>query len=211
MFTLAIGCIHSGLNEHSGASSYSSKCDPVQCNLQPFTKMNPGKANADDLFPSEGEITDDNSKKVIKRKSSASASTPRADSSKKPNFKPIPEKKNTCTARELFGTDSEDDDNTELLSGKNAPIVSYISRRLANGQSRQAYDRKPGNYFIDLKVYQCEDIERIQPVNRWRQAIITVKNRINDDSEAWCHLSNFLTSTRKEYRQCPPTFISNYY
>lgn len=131
---------------------------------------------------------------------------------KKPHqtrIKPIPPKK--CTVYDLFGTDSEDDEKeVPAVTGK-TPLASYITRRLANGHSRQIYEKKPGTHYIDLKIYRCDEIEKVPPMNRWRQAIVTVKNQTFDNTDAWQHLSNFIMATRKEYVKCPPTFVSNYY
>lgn len=134
----------------------------------------------------------------------------RPSASKKPLIKPIPPKK--CTVYDLFGTDSEDDEKEVPASvpGK-APLASYITRRLANGHSRQIHEKKPGSHYIDLKIYRCDEIEKVPPMNRWRQAIVTVKNQTFDNTDAWQHLSNFIMATRKEYVKCPPTFVSNYY
>ncbi|XP_028174002.1 uncharacterized protein LOC114362701 isoform X2 [Ostrinia furnacalis] len=158
-------------------------------------------SNAEELFPSEDEAPVQPEPEKRKRKSSKSAST-----SKKSKA----EHAHRVTAAELFGSDSEDDDVTPPAPSP-GKLLSYISRRLANGISRQAHPSKPGSHYIELKVYKCNDIEKVSPVNRWRQAIITVKNRTDDNSEAWTHLSNYIIATRKEFRSCPPTFVSNYY
>lgn len=153
--------------------------------------------------------------KTPANKQSAVSSTSRAhhastsNQKKKPFFKPIPSKKST--ARDLFGSESENEDSPALPGKKSSPIVSYMSRRLSNGHSRQVYDNKPGTHFIDLRIYRCDEIERVQPINRWRQAIICVKNRTDDNTEAWQHMANFIIATRKEYRNCPVTFFSNYH
>lgn len=130
---------------------------------------------------------------------------------KKPYFKPIPPKK--ATAYDLFGTDSEDDEKEDVAVPGKAPIqlTSYLTRRLANGHSRQTYEHKPGTHYIDLKVYRCDEIKNVQPINRWRQAIVTVKNQTSENTDAWQHLTNFIMATRKEFVKCPPTFVSNYY
>lgn len=134
---------------------------------------------------------------------------PRPSASKKPYIKPIPPRK--CTAYDLFGTDSEDDEKEPPAVTGKSPLASYITRRLANGHSRQTFEKKPGTHYIDLKIYRCDEIENVQPINRWRQAIVTLKNQTFDNTDAWQHLSNFIIATRKEYVKCPPTFVSNYY
>lgn len=116
-------------------------------------------------------------------------------------------------ARDLFGSDSDDDDDEtpEKYDKKCAPIYSYVTRKLANGHSRQMDERKKGAFYIELKVYKCSEIESVQPVNRWRHSILTIKNKTDEDSESWKNLNTFISSTRKEFKNCPPTFLSHYY
>lgn len=118
------------------------------------------------------------------------------------------------TAKQVFGLASDEEDNEPSGSNGKKPvpsIVSYVTQKTAQGFSRTYYDNKPGKYFIELKVYKCDEIEKIQPMNRWRHSIITIKNRTNDDSEAWRKLTDFISSTKKEYKNCKKMLISNYY
>lgn len=148
-----------------------------------------------------------NLRRVRRKRTKRSKSIPAASTSGAKKMKG-----DRVTAAELFGSDTEDDDaSASVPAPQPGKLLSYISRRLANGIARQAHPTKSGSHFIELKVYKCNDIEKVSPVNRWRQAIITIKNRTDDDSEAWAHLANFIIATRKEFRTCPPTFVSNYY
>lgn len=145
-----------------------------------------------------------------KRKpSSTSSSQPSTSKKSKPTIHPItPVTKST--ARELFGSDSDDDEIDVVVEKKSPPIYSYITRRLANGFSRQMNEQKRGEFYIELKVYKCDEIERVQPVNRWRHSVITIKNKCDENSESWHRLNAYITSTRKEFKKCVPTFISSY-
>lgn len=115
--------------------------------------------------------------------------------------------------KDLFGTDSEDETQAaEQDPGKKpSSLVSYITRRVANGHARQSCDTKPGTHYIELKIYKCDEIERVPPMNRWRQAVVTVKNRSDTDTEAWRHISNYMSAVRKEFTSFPPTFINSYF
>lgn len=118
-------------------------------------------------------------------------------------------KKTRPTANDLFGNDSGDQAEDGKLGKKLSPISSYITRRVANGYSRQNNDKKEGTHFIDLRVYKCDEIERVQPMNRWRHAIITIRNRTDDNADAWRMLTEFIKATRKEFRDCVPDFIGS--
>lgn len=116
------------------------------------------------------------SEKKKKRVSSRGSTECHSSASKKSKTAAKP------TAQDLFGSDS-DDDNGEVTTGKKIqPIYSYITRKIANGFSRQIDEKKTGNYYIDLKIYRCEDIERVTPVNRWRHSVMTIKNKCETES-----------------------------
>lgn len=115
-----------------------------------------------------------------------------------------PHNKRTSTS-DIFGSDSDEE---QLISAKPSkkpppPINSYFNKRVANGVSRQSDLSKIGSHFIELKVYNCDEIRNIQPMNRWRHAIITIKNQTSDNTEAWEHLTQFIKATRKEFKDCP--------
>lgn len=168
------------------------------------------KSNADQLFPSDDDSASERAVPVVKakpeknkRKSSHKSTECQPSTSKKskPATKP--------TASDLFGSDSEDE-NLEATGKKIQPIYSYITRRLANGFSRQIDEKKSGSYYTELKIYKCDDIERVAPVNRWRHSIMTIKNKCDTESESWKHLNEYVKSVRKEFNDCPRTFISSY-
>lgn len=120
-----------------------------------------------------------------------------------------------ATAQELFGDISDSDEEPQpppKPKGKTkAPVYNYYTRRLANGHSRQINENKKGSHYIEIKVYKTEEIEHVLPLNRWRHAIVTIKNKINEDSDSWRVLSQLIAATRKDFKDCPPTFVSNYY
>lgn len=163
---------------------------------------------ADQLFLSSDEATVEAPVKSSKnkRKNPEKTSDSQPSTTKKTKVK--------ATARDLFGSDSDDDDH-ELDRGSTAgkkipPIYSYITRRLANGFSRQIDENKIGSYYVELKIYNSDEIERVPPVNRWRHSVITIKNKTNSDTESWKHLNGFIKETRKEFKNRTPTFISSY-
>lgn len=111
------------------------------------------------------------------------------------------------SARDMFGSDS--DDECAVIPGKKGvELCSYYSKRVANGVARQMNTQKQGSHFIELKVYNCEEIKNIQPMNRWRHAVITIKNRTNDDTVAWGYLTDFIRATRKEFKDCRPDLLN---
>ncbi|XP_075980270.1 uncharacterized protein LOC142979281 [Anticarsia gemmatalis] len=165
------------------------------------------KQMADQLFPSSDESTVDVPTKSSKKK----RKVPEKTSDSQPST--TKKTKAKATARDLFGTDSDDDDElhrSNTTGKKIAPIYSYVTRRLANGFSRQIDEDKTGNYYIELKIYNTDEIERVPPVNRWRHSVITIKNKTNSNTESWKHINEFIKETRKEFKNRTPTFISSY-
>lgn len=183
------------------------------------------KQTATHLFSSEDEAE----QQSLPQKSRGSSPTStnrrekRAMGGESSQAKPKKKKKtiinpiNSCrrpTSHELFGTDSDEpeEEPAGIASGKKIPpLNSYFTRRIANGISRQSDDRKTGKYYVELKIYNVEEIERVSPINRWRHAILTVKNRTDDRTPAWDRLKEFVGETRKEFKHCPLDFVSHYY
>lgn len=57
-------------------------------------------------------------------------------------------------------------------------------------------------------MYKCDEIENVQQMASRHH---TNKNKTDDNTEAWHRLSEFLEATRKEFRDCPSTFINSYF
>lgn len=165
------------------------------------------------MFPSEDESAD-NFEVREKSKKRSSTTEPVAGPSKikKPKVRPVPTIAKP-TARDLFGSDSDDDDAIEpkAKGKKPTPVYSYYTRRLANGYSRQSNEAKAGSHFIEFKLFKTDEIENVQPVNRWRHSIVTIKNKINVDSDTWRVIRELMAVTRKDFKNCPPNFISQFY
>lgn len=123
-----------------------------------------------------------------------------------------PELYRRASARDVFGSDSDDEQCNNLKPGKKtaAALTSYFTKRVPHGVVRQSNTEKEGSHYIELKVYKCDEIKHIQPMNRWRHAIITIKNKTDVDSEAWEHLTQFIKATRREFKDCRPDVISGY-
>jgi hypothetical protein len=189
---------------------------------------------ARDLFLSEDECEMVQQPKLAKQKkrsrcasaersepSTASSSTAGKKCIEEPAQTPVLKRRKTTIppispvmkprSADLFGSDSDDNilENSDVRKG--TPIYSYITRRLANGTSRQSDDNKKGTHYVELKVYSCDEIDKVQPMNRWRHSVVTIKNRTDNHTEAWAHLAKFISATRKEFKDCPPSFNSTYY
>lgn len=110
-------------------------------------------------------------------------------------------------AKDILGSDSEIDE--DLSCGKKDNLVSSLSRRVANGVSKQYNHDTKGSYFIDLKLYLCSDIENVTPMNRWRQAIVTVKTRADENDPDHRYLVKFLKEVKKRFKECPVSYYAS--
>lgn len=110
------------------------------------------------------------------------------------------------TAKDIIGTDSDfDEDQT---AGKKDELISYLCRRGSNGVSKQIHPDKQGLRFVDFRLYMCNEIENITPMNRWRQAIVTLKTKVDDNTPAYKYLVKFLKEVKKDFKDCPVTYTS---
>lgn len=159
-----------------------------------------------DSSASEASVVKKTEEKSRKRKSEPSK--PSTSKKTKPYVSPAAVPRST--ARDLFGSDSDDECCEAGNKSLHSPIYSYFTRRLANGFSRQVDMDKTGEYYIEVKIYKHSEIKNVTPVNRWRQSILTIKNSVNEDAVSWGYLKKFIKSTKKEFKTKPPTFIGSY-
>lgn len=126
---------------------------------------------------------------------------------------PNTSKKMKETITQLFGEISDDED-VNGGAGASLPrkenLVSSIVQRVANGTSRQVYNDKTGSHYIEIKIYNCKEIENVPPMNRWRQSIIAIKNRTDMNTEAWKHLAMYISTTRAEFKEIPASYVGAY-
>lgn len=135
--------------------------------------------------------------------------------SKKPRIQPVPLTNNKLTARDLFGSESDEEDSSvkpSTSTGKTPPpLHSYFTKRVNKGYARKISETKQGPYYVEVKVYNCNEIADIPPVNRWRHSIVTIKTKVDADTEMWRHLKGFTSSVEQDFRNCPATLINSYY
>lgn len=165
------------------------------------------------MFPSEDEASGVDAElpcaQPSKPKKRSKTSTSSRENSKKTKLQAS---SSPCkpTMKDLFGDDSDDDNAAAGASGKDMRLPCYFTRRVANGYARQYFPNKKGSFYIELKIYDSNEIEKVVPMNRWRQAIVAVKTLTENNTEAWRHLSSYLKITRAEFKECPPSFTNSF-
>lgn len=116
------------------------------------------------------------------------------------------------TAVDLFGEDSDNEQkpSTSTKTGNIPPLISNIMTRETKGFSKQVNEKAEGKYYVELKIYNVEEIKKISPINRWRYAITSIKTRIDENKESWRSLKEFVNQSRKDFNNCPITLIGSY-
>lgn len=104
----------------------------------------------------------------------------------------------------MLGSDS--DEPRESNYG-NEELSSYIYRRVANGYTKQYKNNQQGTHYIDLKIYKCNKLENVQPKQRWRKSILTLKTKSDDNARGWHHLVQFLKEIKNEFKDVPINFV----
>lgn len=142
------------------------------------------------------------------RHESKASGVPTSSSSKKRKHPRIePHHVQKPSAYELFGTDSEveeeDDNERSIKKGNISRLYSYYTRRLPRCFTYCMDKSKLGSYYITLKVFKTDDIESVEPTKRLKKALYLIRNKTDSDTEAWKYLSEFITATCKEYESSP--------
>lgn len=111
------------------------------------------------------------------------------------------------TANDLLGSDS--DENEDWKKHGNSDLSTYLYRRVAKGYTKQFKNDQQGSQYIDLKIYNCKELDNVKPKQRWRKSIYTLKMKSKDDSPAWYCLVNFLKEIKLEFKDVPTAFVSS--
>jgi hypothetical protein len=92
-------------------------------------------------------------------------------------------KKEACNPFELFPEDKS------LAQNYSEPdqLGSSITQRVADGMTRRAVDLE-GAFFLELRVYNTDDIRSELAVEKWKKALLAVKAQIDTDSLQWEYL-----------------------
>lgn len=193
----------------------------MQCTIFFYFFVHRSKLLNNDLF-----LSSDDSDQELKSKRKTEERKTKRERSSKPSEESSSAKKSKTmispvtpparvTATELFG---EDSDNEESITpahrphktGNIPPLYSYFTRRMAKGYSRQISETKEGKYYVEVKIYNTEEIKKIMPINRWRSAITTIKTKLDDNKESWVHLKEFVKATQNDFKNCAITHMGAY-
>lgn len=106
-----------------------------------------------------------------------------------------------------MGGESDEDEAPNAL-GKNNELCSYLYRRVPRGVSKQFNNNISGSHYVDLKLYMCDEIATVSPMNRWRHAVVTLKLKTDENTAAYRYLVKFLKEIKKNFKNAPVTYVS---
>ncbi|XP_063822980.1 uncharacterized protein LOC135088509 [Ostrinia nubilalis] len=87
-------------------------------------------------------------------------------------------------------------------------IASSFTSRVSSGQCRRTAVTS-GEFYIDLKVYNTDDVKNVPPEERYKKALAAVKLQCGEQSQEWEALQRFISSAYVIFEECEPTYYSN--
>lgn len=113
------------------------------------------------------------------------------------------------TATDLLGGESDEDEDWKKKNGNGCDLSSYLYRRVTKGYTKQFKNDQEGSQYIDLKVYNCKELDKVKPKQRWRKSILTLKTKSSDNTPAWNCLVQFLKEIKLQFKDVPTTFVNS--
>lgn len=100
------------------------------------------------------------------------------------------------------------DDEGELRPLKASILRSSLSRRTASGISYQQDLTRSGDYYIELRIYNQREAERLGK-DRWKQTLLSYRGSVYTDSSAWRAVGNLVSAAKAEFRGVQPILYPN--
>lgn len=95
----------------------------------------------------------------------------------------------------------DEEDRTQPIRA--AALRSFLSRRVGSGYTFQKDLTKQGAYYVELTIHNSKDAER-HGNNRYKNALITYKSTIDDDSDVWKVITRAVTAAKADFRHIQP-------
>lgn len=96
--------------------------------------------------------------------------------------------------------DSESDENDNVTRKPATPTLqSVLTRRVADGVLRRTANLT-GDVFIEIKVYNSNDILTVPPKDRWERALISLKYQGKSDCLELNQLKQVLNLCKRQFK-----------
>lgn len=97
-------------------------------------------------------------------------------------------------------SDSEEEAVVRRRGSETQPLQSSLSRRVADGVLRRTTQRD-GDVYIEIKVYNTKEILKVEPKDRWEQAVISLKYQADSDAPELIPLKEALKLCKKKFTE----------
>lgn len=85
-----------------------------------------------------------------------------------------------------------------------ALLKSFFSQRGSGAHTTQRDPARSGEYYIELRVYNTQEVEHEPNDERWKRALITLKTCTDTDTVIWRSLSNFVKAAKEDFKKIQP-------
>ncbi|XP_063837195.1 uncharacterized protein LOC135086390 [Ostrinia nubilalis] len=98
--------------------------------------------------------------------------------------------------------DLDDDADVESSRARSQPgrLQSVLTRRVADGVLRRTASL-PGDLFVELRLYNADEIRAVQPKDRWEKAVLSLKYQSSSNAEHLDLLRQFVTRAREAFEE----------
>lgn len=85
-----------------------------------------------------------------------------------------------------------------------ATLRSFLTQRGASGFTTQRDPAKTGEYFIELRVYNSREAERLPAEERWKNALTTLKVATDVNTPLWRAVSKLIQVGKEDFVKIQP-------
>lgn len=84
-----------------------------------------------------------------------------------------------------------------------ATLKNFLSRRIASGNSHQSDPTRQGEYYIEVRVSSCRELEAVTD-NRWKHSLISFKIAVDAKTPTWKAVTQLVSAVKQDFRSIPP-------
>lgn len=85
-----------------------------------------------------------------------------------------------------------------------AALRSFLTQRGASGFTTQRDPTKTGEYFVELRVYNSREAERLPSEERWKNALTTLKVATDFNTPLWAAVSKLIQAGKQDFAKIQP-------
>lgn len=94
--------------------------------------------------------------------------------------------------------ESTEDVKGQRRAESNKELSSVLTRRVPGGRVRRIASLT-GDMFLELKLYNVDDIKNVSALDRWEKALISLKFQVDSDSPILDNVNKVLKRCKEEF------------